>query len=62
MLIYIRTSILKLSSPDVPLVSSTTLFESTLCFSSLLVAPFAAQLHRICLLPSHFPVISNQGL
>lgn len=48
-------------APDVPLVSSTTLFKSELCFSSLALAPFAAQLHRICRLPSHFPGIYKKG-
>jgi hypothetical protein len=42
-------------APDVPAVSSTTLFESELCFSSPVFAPFVAQLHRIWRLPSHLP-------
>lgn len=47
-------------TPDVPAVSSTTLFESELGFSSPLFAPFVAQLQRIWRLPSHLPVIKSQ--
>lgn len=42
-------------SPKVPFISSTTLLPSESCLSSLVPAPFVAQLQRICLLPSHFP-------
>lgn len=46
---------LSLNIPETPLVNSTTLFESELILSSPDVAPFVAQLQRICLEPSHFP-------
>lgn len=48
--------VFRISKPDVPLVNSTTLLVSDLGLSSD-PAPFAAQLHRICLVPSHFPTI-----
>lgn len=43
------------NSPDEPFDSSTTLLVSELCLSSFTPAPLAAQLQRICLLPSHLP-------
>jgi hypothetical protein len=49
-------------SPDVPLVNSTTPLESELWFSPLILAPFVAQLQRICLLPSHLPEVSGKTL
>lgn len=48
-------SSMNLDSPEEPLVSSTTLLASELCLSSLVPAPFVAQLQRICLLASHLP-------
>lgn len=43
--------------PDVPVVNSTALLASELRLSLLAPAPFAAQLQRICRLPSHFPFV-----
>lgn len=49
-------------SPETPLANSTTALQSELCFSSLVLAPFVAQLQRICLLPSHLPDVSEENI
>lgn len=49
-----------IDTPEEPFVNSTTLLASELCLSSLEPAPFVAQLHRICLLPSHLPFFKKK--
>lgn len=42
--------------PEDPFVNSTTLLPSEVCFSSIVPAPFVAQLQRIWRVPSHLPM------
>ena len=45
--------------PEDPLVSTTAFWLSLFCLSSLDSTPLVAQLHLICLFPSHLPTVQN---
>jgi hypothetical protein len=46
--------------PEDPLVRTTAFWLSLFCLSSLEPTPLVAQLHLICLFPSHLPIVQNE--